>query len=269
MNRIKLNIQKFGGNYGVSAQVISQDTTNNRSTIRITATSSTYGETHNYDWDAYINGSYNGQASGGLGTQYVYLPYNSSYSVSWDIVVNHNPDGSCGAINISCYHYITDSTNGWSSTSITPPRINRYAVTNSATGSNIEQEFSVNYTKYVDTYKYKVRISIPNVKTLETQDYNTSNTPFTLSQSTINELFDTYGPLATFNLGFRVETWNNEGTSKLSDGNEVIISCMTDSKGRLWINGEYKNATPYIRVNGEWKKTTPHIRINNEWKRGK
>lgn len=247
-------------------QIAQQDTANNRTLINYQ-----YGVHCNYNYYSNAIGidwvTINGSVVKGAET-YSNLDKGDHQLGASSMWIGHNEDGSkIFNINLGGWAWNAGSTSG--SQDFELNRINRYAVTNSATGSNIEQEFSVNYTKYVDTYKYKVRISIPNVKTLETQDYNTSNTPFTLSQSTINELFDTYGPLATFNLGFRVETWNNEGTSKLSDGNEVIISCMTDSKGRIWINGEYKNATPYIRVNGEWKKTTPHIRINNEWKRGK
>ena len=126
MKKLKLDIQKFGGNYSVTASVISQDIANNRSTVRITATSSTTYDTWNEDWDGYIQGSYSGAASGNLSRQYVYLPYWSSYSVSWDITVPHNADGTCGQVNISCYHYITNNTNGWSSTSVTPSTIPRY-----------------------------------------------------------------------------------------------------------------------------------------------
>ena len=160
MKRLKLDIQKFGANYSVTAQVVAQSITNNTSTIRITATSSTYGETRNYDWDAYINGSFSGQASGGLGTQYVYLPYNSSYSVSWDIVVTHNPDGTCGAINISCYHFVTYNTSGYSSTSITPARIPRASSITSFVGlednlqrtDNVEGDFKIEFTRYVSSF---------------------------------------------------------------------------------------------------------------------
>lgn len=185
------------------------------------------------------------------------------------VTVPHNEDGT-KTISANANFYAGPwGFNATASGSATVPRINRYAVTRSVTGSNVEENFSVNYTKYVDTYKYKLRISIPNVKTLETINYNTSDESFKLSSTTVNELFDTYGPLATFNLGFAVETWNNGDTSKLSDGNETLANCMTDSKGRIRINGEWKNATPYVRQNGEWKRTIPHIRINNEWKRGK
>lgn len=117
------------------------------------------------------------------------------------------------------------------------PKINRVAVTNSVSGSDIEQNFSVNYTKYVNNYQYKLRISIPNVRTLETIDYNTSDTQFTLSQEAIEDLYSTYTNTNTFNLGFAVETWN--GNSKLSSGNERIISCKITGNTPIFTDFDY------------------------------
>ena len=183
--------------------------------------------------------------------------------------ITHSADGSgSGSISTS---FASDPW-GWSASaaaSFSLPKINRYAKTNSVTGSSIDDNFSVNYTKYVSSYKYKLRISRPGIEALERIDYNTSDTTFQLSQETINRLYDVYGTDATFQLGFAVETWKSDGSSSLGNGNEVKINCTTSSKGRIRINGEWKNATLYVRTNGEWKKATPYIRNNNEWKRGK
>lgn len=215
---------------------------------------------------AYVNGSqvYNSNIT-------YDLQGNTITVASGTIRVNHNADGS-KSIGFSAS--FTDNSNGKGSAScsgsMTLTKINRYAVTNSATGTdnnNIEENFSVNYTKYINSWSYKLRISRPGVEALERIDYNTSGTSFKLSQESINKLYDLYGPDATFNLGFAVETWS--GSSKLSDGNEKTISCRTTSKGRIRIGGVWKNATLYVRSGGEWKKATPYIRNNNEWKRGK
>jgi hypothetical protein len=197
------------------------------------------------------------------------LTNNTITVASGTIRVNHDADGGK---QIPFSASFTDNSNGKGSASLsgafTLTKINRYAVTNSVTGSNIEENFSVNYTKYISNWSYKLRISIPSVKELERIDYPTSGTIFQLSKATIEELYDRYPDTNTFNLGFRVETWN--GNTKLSDGNEKIISCTkVDRIGRLRINGEWKRSTPYVRVNGEWKKAVPYTRINNEWKRGR
>lgn len=52
--------------------------------------------------------------------------------------------------------------------------------------------------------------------------------------------------------------------------NSNTLNFSTSSKtGKIRINGEDKEATPYVRINGEWKVAVPFTRNNNEWKRGK
>ena len=247
-------------------QQASQDTANNRTLINYQ-----YGVYCRYNYYSnairmdYVN--INGSQVKGSET-YSNLGQGTHQLGANSMWISHNADGN-KTFNINLSGWAIGAGTATGSQNFTLNKINRYAVTNSATGNNIEENFSVNYTKYVSTYKYKLRISIPNVRELEKIDYNTSGTSFTLSKQTIDDLYNIYGPLSTFNLGFAVETWDSTGTNKLSDGNEKILSCSTDSKGRIRINGVWENATPYIRVNGEWKRAIPHIRINNEWKRGK
>lgn len=281
MDRIKLNIQKFAsGTIGGSvsgyftSQIVWSSSSNGSSAnssnvtahLQIRRTNS-YTTTGTFNGSLSINGSSVGVSwHGSINSGWVEI-------ASRTVTVGHNADGSK-----SCN--ISSSVTGPSGTSlsgntttasanVTLDKIARYAVTSSASGSNIESPFSVKYTKYVSSYKYKLRISIPNVIELERIDYNTSGASFNLKPATIDYLYNKYGPNATFNLGFAVETWNSGGSSKLSAGNEKIISCKTDSKGRIRINGSWKNASLYVRVNGSWKKAMPYIRINNEWKRGK
>ena len=153
--------------------------------------------------------------------------------------VTHDTNGNANvsanaSVNFGPWSY-SNSVTG--STSL--PKINRVAVTNSATGSDIEQPFNVNYTKYVNNYQYKLRISIPNVIALETIDYNTSGEQFTLSQSTIENLYSRFTTTNTFNLGFAVETWN--GSTKLSAGNEKIISCKITGNTPIFTDFEYND----------------------------
>lgn len=181
--------------------------------------------------------------------------------------VYHNADGT-KTVLMRLAGWVIDGGETSGELGFTLPTIPRYAVTNSVSGQNIESPFSVNYTKYVQSYTYKLRISIPDVQALETISYPTSGASFTLSDSSIQTIYDRFPNTDTFNLGFRVETWN--GSTRLSEGNEVIKSCTKSPRVmRLRVNGEWKKTTPYVRVNGQWKKATPYIRKNNEWKRGK
>lgn len=282
MERIKLDIQKFNK----SGTVSFNESNNFTARIVWSSTPNTSANTSNITGQLQIRKTSSYSTTGTftygfrVGRQTQFSSWYGSLGSGWQTVGTlndngypHNNDGS-GSATIEGYATGPDGTSlsgvtVTGSQKVTLDKINRYAVTNSVSGSNVEESFSVNYTKYVSSYKYKLRIGIPNTRTLETIDYNTSGTSFNLSQATIDDLFNTYGPNATFNLGFAVETWNSGGTSKLSSGNTKSISCKTDSKGRIRIGGVWKNATPYVRVGGLWKKTTPYVRINNEWKRGK
>ena len=162
------------------------------------------------------------------------------YTVSG--TVNHDTNGnanvSANATAVFGPWSYSNSVTGYASL----PKINRVAVTNSVTGSDIEQEFKVNYTKYVNNYQYKLRISIPAVIALETIDYNTSDEAFTLSQSTIEALYQRYTTTNTFNLGFAVETWN--GNTRLSTGNEKTISCKITGNTPIFTDFDYNDINP-------------------------
>lgn len=162
--------------------------------------------------------------------------YTVSGTVTHDTNGNANVSANATA-NFGPWSY-SNSVTG----SASLPKINRVAITNSVTGSDIEQEFKVNYTKYVNNYQYKLRISIPNVGMLERLNYNTSNEAFTLSQSTIEALYQRYTTTNTFNLGFAVETWN--GNTRLSAGNEKTISCKITGNTPIFTDFEYNDINP-------------------------
>lgn len=279
---IKLNIQRFAsgaislGSDGALSGQIQWVSTSNGSSANSSNVSATlqirrndgYTTTGTFTGSLNINGDNRGWSwNGSLSSGWVSV---SAFTVT----VGHNSDGTKVC-------YIGGSGTGPSGTSlagktvsgganVTLDKIDRYAVTNSVNGNQLEGTFKVNYSKYVSSYKYKLRISLPNIVELEKIDYNTSGEEFTLSQETIEKVYDRYPDTNTFRLGFAVETWNSSGTSKKSEGNEVTINCTkVDRVGRLRIGNEWKRATPYVRVSGVWKKATPYTRVNNEWKRGK
>ena len=137
--------------------------------------------------------------------------------------VYHNQDGTKTVLmRLAGLVYEGGETSG--ELGFTLPTIPRNAVTNSVSGSDIEENFSVNYTKYLSSYKYKLRISVPDVVLLERINYDTSNAVFTLTQETIESLYERFTNTNTFNLGFAVETWSSDGNTKISDGNEQIIT---------------------------------------------
>jgi len=186
------------------------------------------------------------------------LQNNTVTVASGTVRVYHNSDGT-KTIGFSAS--FTDNSNGKGSASCSSSMglttIGRYAVTNSVSGSNIESNFSVNYTKYSNSFSYKLRISIPNVVMLERIDYNTSGASFSLSQTTIDNLLNRYNTTNNVPLGFAVETYS--GGTKLSDGNEIKITGKIVNANPVFTDFEYEdiNATTLaltgdssINVNG-------------------
>lgn len=202
-----------GCNYQFGYDVISQDVASNSSTV------SFYGilnVTNNYvAWSSGTAWVHTAQA--GMATRYNRGSY---VVVQSNFTFTHNADGNLTLA--PGYGISTTFTSGSGIATFSLPKINRVAVTNSVNGNDIEQAFKVNYTKYVNTYNYKLRISIPNVQRLETIDYNTSGQEITLSQSSLNYLY-THMTSNRITLGFAIETY--DGSTKLSDGNEVTVTC--------------------------------------------
>lgn len=202
-----------GCNYQFGYDVISQDVASNSSTV------SFYGilnVTNNYvAWSSGTAWVHTAQA--GMATRYNRGSY---VVVQSNFTFTHNADGNLTLA--PGYGINTTFTSGSGIATFSLPKINRVAVTNSVNGNDIEQPFKVNYTKYINTYTYKLRIIYPGYRVLETVDYNTSGQEITLSQTSLDYLY-THMTSNTVNLKFAVETYN--GSTKLSDGNEVQVTC--------------------------------------------
>ena len=228
VGRVYLN----GCNYQLRYDLLSQDTANNKSRVRL------YGVlevTNNYiSWSRGTASVHT--ESGGIGT---YYGKGTHTLIERDFEWGHDNNG-----DFSVYIGASLSTtfvSGSCGGTITLPHINRYAKTNSVIGTEVQSKkydpegtFKISFDKYISSYKYKLRVSIPNVTEIETVDYNTSGANYTLSNTAIAKLFEQdgttglpkYTPNNEFKLGFAVETWNNAGTSRLSSGNEIIVNCI-------------------------------------------
>ena len=236
MERIKLNIQRFGAGVSISGSDGEINVANNTSYINGTITISVDGSTYNTGGTAYY------QINGGS-PQYFSINRNSSVSFGYRLgAYTHNVDGSLPPQTVSVYVRITSSTSTSGSISVPMQTIPRYAVTNSASGSDINGTFKVNYTKYVSSWQYKLRISIPNVTTLERINYNTSGQAISLSPESRNAICNYFTNTNNVNLGFAVETWS--GSSKLSDGNEVRLTGKITDANPLFSDFEFEDINP-------------------------
>lgn len=165
-------------------------------------------------------------------------------SVSGTINVTHNNDGS-----LSGYAFTTftqgSSSGGWCPSSgsvstgwVALTKIPRASKINSFSGNDIEGSFSVSYTSYYSGYTNKLRISIPNVVSLQTKNYS-SGTSFTLDQSTIEYLYDYMKNTNSVTLGAVVETWN--GNTKIGESSELKNVCTITNANPIFENFTYKD----------------------------
>ena len=147
MNRKKLDIQLFasGASCTVTVSEVVGSATENTSTFTIKATVKTGSQTYNYS-NAYVQGSYSGGASGSLSKQTFSINKSSSVSKSWTVTINHNPDGSLGDITFSIRFYVTDSSNGTTTKTVTPTRIARYFSSTPTLSFSSKTETTITFT---------------------------------------------------------------------------------------------------------------------------
>ena len=247
------------GNYQIGYDLLSQNVAGNYSTVRI------YGVINVSN--SYVSWS-SGTAAAHVATTGLATRYNKgSYTVlANDFNVGHDENGNC-SIGIGGYLHTT-YTSGDCSGTMTLPQIQRTAVINSFQGNDIEEDFKVTYTKRSNSYAYKLRISIPYVRVLETIDYNTSGAAFRLSDASKDIIYG-YAKgqnLEKVPLGVVVETWSS---GKVGESGEIVNQCDVGSTAKIHIDGTDKKAMPYVRSNGEWKRVRIYVRNNGNWERSK
>ena len=191
--------------------------------MSFTWTSTQSGDSWNgYTKTAYYYVSINGGAETKYSVSYT-LPKNTTATIATNtFTVKHNADGT-GSISVRTYMETGISAGTvQKSKSLTLTTIPRASKINSFTGTNLAGSFSVGYTSYYGGFTNKLRISVPNVKALETFNY-TSGASFTLSQATLNYLYSYTSNTGTVKLGAVIETWN--GSTKIGESTELVHDC--------------------------------------------
>lgn len=86
--------------------------------------------------------------------------------------------------------------------------------------NDVEKGIAVYYTSYYSGFTNKLRISIPEVKVLETIDNYENEKWFELSDETKNYLYSYMANSNTVELGAVIETWN--GNTKIGESSELV-----------------------------------------------
>lgn len=207
----------------ISLTQTAQNITGNSSTVVFKWTSTQTGES----WNGYTKtAKYWIRINGGAETEYSVsytLPKASTKTiVNQTITVPHNNDGT-GSISVRTWMDTGISAGVVEkSQSLTLTTIPRASKINSFNGTNLAGNFSVNYTAYSSSFTNKLRISVPNVKALETFNY-TSGSTFTLSQASLSYLYSYTPNTDKVPIGAVIETWN--GNTKIGESTELIHDC--------------------------------------------
>ena len=170
-------------------------------------------------------------------------------NVGGTIDVAHNNDGG-----LSGYAFATftqgSSSGGWCPSSgsvstgwVALTTIPRASTINSFNGTNIEGNFSVNYTSYYSGFTNKLRISIPSVKALQTKNYS-SGSSFTLDSSSLEYLYSYMANTNSVKLGAVIETWN--GSTKIGESAELINVCTITNANPTFNDFTYKDTNSKV-----------------------
>lgn len=220
----------------------------------------------NFHYSVTIDGSVRTTYNGNVNTTDV--SYNQAHFLaSGSYTVTHNSDGAksiwCSA---ECsggggYGPGTGSCGG----TLTLTTIPRTATITSFSGNDIDNNFSVGYTKYVSSWTYYLRLSIQGGAQIDRFVYNTSGTTFNLSESAKDIIYNAVGNNDTVNISAVIETWN--GGTKVGESSAITNTCNINRNVWINVNGTWKRGIPYVKVNDVWKAGVPYININGDWRK--
>lgn len=161
--------------------------------------------------------------------------------------ITHNADGS-RTINFEAYiqkgsYGSYDPGRCYLNGQVQLTTIPRASKINSFTGNDIDGNFKVNYTSYYSGFTNKLRLSIPNVKTLETFNY-TSDTVFTLSEATLEYLYNYTKNTNSVTLEAVIETYS--GTTKIGESSALRNVCTINNANPIFNDFTYQDTNSSV-----------------------
>lgn len=184
------------------------------------------------------------------------------YNEIWDY---HNDDGSKTAI---LSWWFNSNIGNWSgSGALELTKINRYPVLKEGMDFKDNENPTLDITAY-GTYQIRVKIeaggntslAIRDLTNRESQKYTvelTSQERETLRSMMTGETLTVRETVCALNNGSEI-SWNWKDY-KMTKGNRG---------GRILVNGQWKEAIPYVGVNGQWKEAISYVGVNGQWKEG-
>jgi len=204
----------------------------------------------------------------GSGVDTTDVGYNQPHKLaSGTYTIGHNNDGSktisCSA---SCsggggYGPGTGNCGG----NLTLTTLNRAANIDSFSGNDIDTDFSIGYTKYVNEWTYYLTMMMSDDTELDKTVYNTSGAVYRLPDAAKDIIYNAVGNDDTVNIKAKIETYNGE--TKVGESTTITNLCTINRNMWVNVNGVWKRGIPYVNVNGVWKVGVPYTKINGVWKK--
>lgn len=181
-----------------------------------------------------------------------------------EIWVGHNSDGSGTAV---LSWWFNSGLGNWSgSGALGLTKINRYAKLISGKDFKDTENPVFNIEAY-GTFPIRVRLEALGSSRVSRDLSNRNSQVYTLElTSQERELLRSL--MTGDYLGIRYVVCT------VSNGSEIAwdwkdYKMFKGNRGaRIRVNGQWKEAVPYVRVNGAWKEATAYIRVNGTWKEG-
>lgn len=156
----------------------------------------------------------------------------------------------------------------WSGSAALPlTKINRYPILNSGMNFKDTENPTLDITAF-NTYPIRVKLEAGGNTSLVTRDLTNKGSQKYTVELTSEERETLRSMMTGETLSVR------ETVCALNNGNEISWNWKdyTMTKGnrgaRIKVNGQWKEAIPYVRVNGQWKEAVSYVKINGQWKEG-
>lgn len=243
--------------FQLNGSEIQVDTPNNRSKVAVWLDLHVAGHVASSGISVGVN-----EKSVGLGYQYYGAgTHQLIYNEIW---VGHNDDGSGTAILSWWFNSNIGSWSGSGALGLT--KINRYAILNSGKDFKDNENPVFNITAY-GTFPIRVRLEAAGASRVS-RDLSSRNSQVYTMELTSQER-DTLRSLMTgdsLTVRYVVCTMNNG--SEISWSWKDYKMTKGNRGGRILVNGQWKEAIPYVGVNGQWKEAISYVGVNGQWKEG-
>lgn len=232
------------------------DTSGNRSLVSVWLDLHVAGHVASSGISVGVNGK-----SSDLG--YQYYGAGTHTLISNQYWVTHDSDGSKTEIFSWWFNSSIGNRSGSGALELT--KINRYPVLKEGMDFKDNENPTLDITAY-GTYQIRVkieaggdtRLAIRDLTNRESQKYTvvfTQEERESLREKMTGDSLDVRETVCALENGREI-SWNWKDY-KMTKGNRG---------GRILVNGQWKEATPYVGINGQWKEAISYVGVNNQWK---